>query len=112
MANKDKETKKEQLNELNMNWAGKLFFSSIAAYLGGAYAQNALGAEQPPNIPIKIKGTPKEIKAVMDIITSSKIFQDELKRPGATIDDVIKKLNLRNLNKNNFKKITGKNWPL
>jgi hypothetical protein len=43
---------------------------------------------------------------------ASKEFQDEINKPGATIEDVIQKMKLKNVNKQSFEKITGKPWPL
>lgn len=104
--------KGENLQELKMSWAGKLFFASLAAYLGASAYQGVQAAKKVPRLPIKIRGSKQQIKAVMDAITSSKAFQDEISKPGATIEGVIQKLKLKDLNKQNFEKITGKKWPI
>jgi hypothetical protein len=103
----------EQLNEWELSWVGKLFFAGVAGYLGSK-AISAVTSSGPsvPKLPIKIKGTPEQIQAITAAITSSKAFQDEISKPGAKIDDVIKKLNLKNLNKQNFEKIVKRPWPL
>ncbi len=88
-----------------LSWAGKLFFAGAAAFILGSGMQQL-------RLPIKVRGRPEEIKAVIDAITSSKRFQQEISRPGATIDSVIEKLQLRNLTKQNFKNIVGREWPL
>lgn len=93
------------LDEVNLTWAGKLFFASIAAYVASDIAQAM-------KLPIKLRGKPEEIKAVVDAITSSKDFQREIKKPGAKIEDVVQKMNLRNMNKSSFERLTGKKWPL
>lgn len=103
--------KEQNLQELRMSWAGKLFFAGVAAWLGGT-AYKGISSGMAPKLPIKIRGTKEQIKAVMDAITSSKQFQDEINKPGATIDGVIQKLNLKNMNKSNFERLTGKKWPL
>jgi hypothetical protein len=109
----DDNNKKELLTEWELSWVGKLFFAGVAAYLGGKAANSLAGGEQVvPKLPIKIKGTPEQIKAVVDAITSSKAFQDEIRKNGATVDSVISKLNLKNLNKANFERVIGKKWPL
>ena len=95
----------EQLNEVQLTWAGKLFFASVAAYIASDVAQAM-------KLPIKLRGKPEQIKAVVDAITSSKDFQREIKKPGAKVEDVVQKLNLRNMNKQQFQKLTGKSWPL
>jgi len=124
--------KQQQLNEIyipKLSWAGKLFFASVGAYLANsAYKgyQNSQGmmgedamAPAPegneikvPKLPIKIRATKEQIKAIMDAITSSVEFQEEISKPGATIESVIQKLNLKNTSKANFEQITGKKWPL
>jgi hypothetical protein len=95
----------EQLNEVQLTWAGKLFFASIAAYIASDVAQAM-------KLPIKLRGKPEEIKSVVDAITASKDFQREIKKPGAKVEDVVKKLNLKNMNKQQFEKLTGRSWPL
>lgn len=102
----------QQLDELKMSWAGKLFFAGIAGWLGGTAYKGVKKGMSAPKLPIKIRGTKQQIKAVMDAITSSKEFQREINKPGATIDGVIKKLKLKNLNQKQFEKLTGKKWPL
>lgn len=96
---------KDQLNEVQLTWAGKLFFASIAAYIASDVAQAM-------KLPIKLRGKPEEIKSVVDAITASKDFQREIKKPGAKVEDVVQKLNLKNMNKSQFEKLTGKKWPL
>lgn len=104
----------EQLQEVSLSWAGKIFFAGVAAYLAGIGLQRASGAAkaEPPKLPFRIRGTPEQIKAVIDALLASKAFQQELKKPGATVQSVIDKLNLRNMTKERFKQITGKNWPI
>lgn len=97
--------KSVSLDEVNLTWAGKLFFASIAAYV-------ASDISKAMKLPIKLRGKPEEIKAVVDAISSSKEFQKEIGKPGAKIEDVVKKMNLRNMNKSSFERLTGKKWPL
>lgn len=96
----------QQIHEsAKLTWAGKLFFASIAAYLASDVAQAM-------KLPIKLRGKPEQVKAIVDAITSSKDFQKEITKPGAKIEDVVKKLNLRNMSKDRFEQLTGKKWPL
>lgn len=101
------------LQEVSLSWAGKIFFAGIAAYLTGIGLERAGGGGSvPPKLPFKIRGTPDQIKAIVDALMASKTFQEELKKPGATVESVINKLNLRNMTKERFRQITGKAWPL
>lgn len=93
------------IKEFKLSWAGKIFFAGAAAYILGS-------AGRRQKLPIKVRGTPQQMKAVMDAVISSKKFQQELNKPGATIDSVIDKLRLRNISKNQFQQLTGKPWPL
>lgn len=93
------------LNEANLSWAGKLFFASVAAYL-------ASDSEQPMKLPIKLRGKPDEMKAVVEAIKASKEYQKALKTSGAKVEDVIKMLNQKSAGAEEFEKITGKKWPL
>jgi len=96
----------DQINEsTKLTWAGKLFFASIAAYIASDVAQVM-------KLPIKLRGKPEQIKAVVDAITNSKDFQKEIGKPGAKIEDVVQKLNLRNMSKEKFEAMCGKKWPL
>lgn len=92
-----------QLNE-SLSWAGKLFFASLASYMAGDALTKIM--------PIKLKGTPDQVKAVVDAVAASKAFQTASKEPGATVDSIINKLNLKNMNAQRFRALTGKNWPL
>lgn len=87
----------------SLSTTGKIFFAAVAAYLAGKVGSGAF---------LKLRGKPDELRAVADAIVASKAFQDELRRPGATIDSVIDKMNLKNLTTKRFKEITGNDWPL
>jgi len=101
-----------ELKELRMSWAGKLFFAGVAAWLGGTAYKGVKAGMKAPRMPIKIRGSKQQIRAVMDAITSSRSFQDEINKPGATIDGVINKLKIKDMNKQNFERLTGKRWPI
>lgn len=93
------------VNEAKLTWAGKLFFASVAAYMASDIAKAM-------KLPIKLRGKPEQIKAVVDAITSSKEFQREISKPGAKVEDVMQKLNLRNMSKERFKQLTGFDFPV
>lgn len=119
----DKTKDLQVLKEYKLSWAGKLFFAGVAAKLiGRAMQKHAAGmneqnqevsTEEASNIfPFKLKGTPEQIQAVMEVIKASQEFQDEVNRDGATVESVMQKLNIQNLAKQAFEEKTGKPWPL
>jgi hypothetical protein len=89
-----------QLNELRLNLIGKIFLTSVAAWLVGR-ATNLI-----------VRGTPAEINAVADAMMASRRFQDELERPGATVDSVTNKLGLKHATAREFERILGVPFPL
>lgn len=88
------------INELKVNLLGKIFLAAVAAWVVGK-ATN-----------LKIRGTPAEVKAVTDAMLASRRFQDELSRPGATVNSVMQKLGLKNASVREFERILGIAWPL
>lgn len=102
----ENETPKEEetiiLNESNLSWAGKLFFTTMAA---------KAAHDTYMKLPFKIKGTPQQIKAIAETIYWSKAFQDELKKPGASVQSTYQKLQLGNMSKEKFFKLTGHKMP-
>lgn len=90
----------EQLNELHLNLVGKIFFASVAAWLIGK-ATN-----------MKIRGTQEEINAVASAMTASRRFQNELQKPGASVESVVNLLGLKHASARQFEAILGVPWPL
>lgn len=90
----------EQLNELHLNLLGKIFLASIGAWMVGK-ATN-----------MKIRGTPREVQAVQRALLSSRRFQDELRRPGATVQSVMNKLRIKQMSARDFERVLGVKWPL
>lgn len=91
---------KAPLNELHLNLLGKIFFTACAAWLVGK-ATN-----------MKIRGTQAEVAAVSNAMMASHRFQDELRRPGATVDSVMHNLGLKHASAREFERILGIPWPL
>lgn len=91
---------KGPVNELRLNLLGKIFFAAVGAWLVGR-ATN-----------LKIRGTPDEVEAVTHAMMASRRFQDELSRPGATVEDVMQCLGLRHASAREFERILGVPWPL
>lgn len=113
MSDENKETQVLEVSEIgndgklkesmNLSTTGKIFFAAAAAYLAGKVGSGAF---------LKLRGSPDELRAAADALMASKVFQDELRRPGATIDSVIEKMNAKNMTAEKFKQITGKVWPI
>lgn len=90
----------EPLNELRLNLLGKIFFAAVGAWLVGK-ATN-----------LKIRGTPAEVKAVADAMMASRRFQEELDRPGATVESVMQRLGLKHASAREFEAILGVPFPI
>jgi ADP-ribose pyrophosphatase YjhB (NUDIX family) len=88
------------LSEVKLNMMGKIFFATCAAWLVGKLTKT------------KIRGSKKEIETLQSAMLSSRKFQDELRRPGATVQSVTDKLKLKNASANEFQRILGIPWPL
>lgn len=91
---------KQQLNELHLNLLGKLFITAVGTWLVGKTTN------------LKLRGTKKEIAALTTTLQSSKKFQDELKRSGASVQSVMDKLKVKNMNVSEFERTFGIKWPL
>lgn len=97
---KEQPVVENQINELKFNVMGKLFLASLGAWFVGHATRT------------KLRGSPEEIRAVANALMSSRKFQDELNRPGATIDSVMAKLNIKNMSAREFERIFSVPWPL
>lgn len=90
----------EPLNELHLNILGKIFIAAVGAWVIG----------KPTNM--KIRGTPREVKAVAAALKSSRKFQDELRRPGASVQSVMDLLRIKQMSARDFERVLGVRWPL
>ena len=88
------------LNELRLTLLGKIFFAAVGAWLVGKAVN------------LKVRGTPEEINAVLNALKASKVFQDELRRDGATVESVMIKLGLKHAAAREFERILGCPWPM
>lgn len=91
---------KQPLNELQLNLLGKIFFTACAAWLVGK-ATN-----------LKVRGTEQEVRAVSNAMLASRRFQEELRKPGATVQSVIDKLGLKHASAREFERILGVPFPI
>lgn len=85
---------------MHLNLLGKVFLTACGAWVLGK-ATN-----------LKIRGTKEEIAAVASALNSSKKFQDELRRPGASVQSVMEKLKVKNMSASEFERVFGVKWPL
>ena len=90
----------QPLNEFKIGLLGKIFFATLGAAVIGKMVKT------------KIKGTDEQIRAVSAAVTSSRRFQDELRRPGATVNSVMEKLGVKNMSAAEFERVLGVPWPL
>lgn len=91
----------QPLNELKISSLfGKLFYASCAAWLVGKL------------VDIKFRGSREQAEVVASALLSSRRFQDELDRPGATVESVVQKLGIKHMSAMQFEKTFGVPWPL
>lgn len=89
------------LSNYRMTTLGKLVFASIITTM-------VTGQRSP----FKLSGDPRKIETLSKAVQSSKRFQDEIKRPGATVDSVIRSLDAKNIDARNFRSIFGVDFPI
>lgn len=89
------------VNNYKMTTLGKLFFASLLTSM-------ATGQRSP----FKVTGDPHKIEILSKAVQSSKKFQDELKRPGATVDSVIRQMDVKNMDAKTFERTFGVKWPI
>ena len=92
---------KQPLNELHVSSLfGKLFYASCAAWLVGKLVN------------MKFRGSRQQAEVLASALISSKRFQDELNRPGASVESVVQKLGIKHMSALQFEKTFGVPWPL
>lgn len=89
------------LSAYKMTTMGKLFFASVLTSM-------ATGQRSP----FKVTGDPHKIETLSRAVQSSKRFQDELRRPGATVDSVIRQMDVKNMDAKTFERVFGVKWPI
>lgn len=95
-----KRQKEDLFEGMYLNLTGKLFLASLGAWMVGK------------TVNTKIRGNSDEITAVSNALMASKKFQEELHRPGATVDSVIEKLHIKQMSAAEFERVLGVRWPL
>jgi hypothetical protein len=90
----------QQLNELHVNGVGKLLFVSVAAWLAGKA------------VSMRIRASKQEALALAKAMIASKRFQQEISKPGATVDSVMKVLGDKTKSAREFEDTFNMRWPL
>lgn len=83
-----------------LNLTGKIFLASLGAWLVGKVVNT------------RLRGNESEISAITNALLASKRFQEELRRPGATVQSVIEKLRIKQMSASEFERVLGVRWPL
>lgn len=91
---------KKKLEEAKLSTVGAIWAMAAGAWLVGKASH------------IKIRGDADEIELLKRALLSSKRFQSELRKPGATAASVIQALRLKNASASEFTRILGIPWPL
>ena len=91
---------KTLLVERQMTTMSKILLFIVGAWLVGKYFK------------LKVRGSQKQISTLASAMISSKKFQDELKRPGASLENVMNKLKVKNMDADRFQKTFGIKWPV
>ena len=89
------------MDNYKMTTLGKLFFASVLTSMASGQKS-----------PFKVTGDPKKMEVLAKAVQSAKKFQDELKRPGATVDSVIRQLDMKNMDAKAFENLFGVRFPL
>lgn len=95
-----KEVNEGIFSNYHISTVGKIFLAGVAAWL----------VSRPSRL--KVRGTPDEVDALKNALMASRKFQDELNRPGATVQTVMDRLQLKNVTAQEFERILGVPWPL
>ena len=88
------------LFSLETNVLGKMLIASLAAYVAGKGTGMIL------------KGSKSQIEAIAKALQSSRVFQQELNKSGASVQSVIEKMNVKNMSASEFERVFGVKWPL
>ncbi len=83
-----------------LSLTGKMFVASLGAWLVGKYVNT------------KIRGSQSEVNAIANALSASRRFQEELSKPGASVDSVVEKLRVKNMSASEFERVLGVPWPL
>lgn len=85
---------------MELNLVGKLFLTSLGAWAVGKASHT------------KLRGSKQEIETVYQTMVATRKFQEELNRPGATIQSVMDKLHVKQMTEADFERVFNIKWPL
>lgn len=92
------------MRRLDESWklstVGKMALAGMAAWVMGRATR------------LKLRGSPEEVAAVAAALLASRKFREEMMRPGATVEDVVAKLRLKNATADEFERVLGVKFPL
>lgn len=83
-----------------LSTTGKIFLAAVAAALIGKISN------------VRVRGTQDQIDALKSALMTSREFNDEINRPGATVQSVMEKLRLKNISAEEFEARFGVPFPL
>lgn len=78
----------------------KIFFAALASWLAGK------------KLKVHLRGTRAEIDAIAGALLASKAFQEELKRPTASVASIMQKFKFKQLSAAQFETVFKVRWPL
>lgn len=90
---------KQQIDEIHVNLAGRVFFSAVASWL--------LGRGGLP----KFHGNSEQMIVLTHALKAVKDFHDTLKQPDADISTVMKLMSKKNSAIKQFEQAFGIKWP-
>lgn len=91
---------KTLLVERDMSTMSKILLFVVGAWLVGKF------------IKLKMRGNQQQVSALAAALLSSKKFQDELKKPGASMESIVQHLKVKNMDADRFEKTFGVKWPV
>ena len=83
-----------------MSLTGKIFLAALGSWVVG----KAVGT--------KLRGTESEVTAVANALMASRRFQDELNKPGSSVQSVMEKLRIKQMSATEFERVLGVRWPI
>ena len=91
---------KTLLVERQLTTMSKILLFIVGAWLVGKFFK------------LKVRGSQQQISTLASAMMSSRRFQDELKRPGASLNGVLDRLKVKNMDADRFQKTFGIKWPV